>query len=148
MIFSVDTNVLFYTIDRLSAEKRAMATMVMQRMRELDCVLTTQVLGEFLAAVRRKNKAAFSDATVLVEGWSRTSAVANTTPADLLNAAILADRYKLQFWDSLILAVARSADVSVMLTEDMQDGATIDGVRLLNPFNPANRAALDALLAP
>ena len=93
MIFSVDTNVLFYTIDCLSAEKRAIATMVMQRMRELDCVLTTQVLGEFLAAVRRKNEAAFSDATVLVEGWSRTSVVANTTPADLLTGLFNANYF-------------------------------------------------------
>ena len=46
----------------------------------------------------------------------------------------------------MILEIARSESAGVLLTEDMQDGATYDGVTLLNPFRSANRLALDHLL--
>jgi predicted nucleic acid-binding protein len=36
--------------------------------------------------------------------------------------------------------------VTVLLTEDMQDGRTIEGLRLINPFLAANNAAVEALL--
>lgn len=148
MIVTLDTNVLYYATDSLNRDKQIIARSVLDRIVTLESLLTTQVLGEFLAVIRRKNPADFSDACALVSLWSRVLPIVGTTPDNLLAAAALAQRYRLQFWDSLIIAVARSADVEVMLTEDMQDGAVIDGVRLLNPFNPANRAGLDALLAP
>lgn len=146
MIVTVDTNVLFYAGDRQNPEKRAIASSILKRLIAVDCVLTTQVLGEFLNAVRRKNPAAYADALVLVEGWSRIFPTIGTTPDHLLAAAALADHHMLQFWDSVILTVARSAGAGVMLSEDMQDGATIGGLSLLNPFTPENRHRLDALL--
>ncbi|GGA53786.1 PIN domain-containing protein [Sphingomonas psychrolutea] len=147
-MLTLDTNVLFYAFDSSEPAKRRIAADIFLRLQALDVVITTQVLGEFINAVSRKNPAVKADAIALVESWSSLFSVVDTKSAHLLTAARLADRYKLQFWDSLIIAVARSSDVEVMLTEDMQDGATIDGMTLLNPFNPANRAALDALLAP
>jgi predicted nucleic acid-binding protein len=35
----------------------------------------------------------------------------------------------------------------VLLTEDMQDGRVIDGLRLLNPFAAVNAKPIDNLLA-
>lgn len=145
---TLDTNVLFYAFDRGEPTKRRIAIDIFLRLPSLDVVLTTQVLGEFINAVSRKNPTARGDAIALVESWSSLFQVIATKSSDLITAARLADRYKLQFWDSVILAVAGSADADVMLTEDMQDGASIDGVTLINPFNPANRSALDVLLAP
>ena len=34
----------------------------------------------------------------------------------------------------------------MLITEDMQDGRTIEGLRLINPFAAANAGAIDALL--
>ena len=147
MILTLDTNVLYYAGDALSPDKRRVARAVLNRAIAVDCILTTQVLGEFLSVVGRRDPAALTDACALAQGWSRLLPIIGTTPEHLLQAAMLSARYKLQFWDSLIITVARSAGAAVMLTEDMQDGATIDGVTLLNPFNPANSAALDALLS-
>ena len=44
------------------------------------------------------------------------------------------------------MEVAHNERVSVMLTEDMQDGMAVAGVTLLNPFVPANASKLAALL--
>ena len=147
MTLTIDTNVLFYAVDRSDLEKYRLASAILTKARVLDCILTTQVLGEFLNAIRRKAPPAYPEARTLVEGLSRVLPIVSTAADHLLTAATLADRYKLQFWDSVILAVARSAGVDTMLTEDMQDGATVDGVMLLNPFLPANRDRIDALLS-
>lgn len=147
MIVTLDTNILYYAFDRQEVTKRKLARDIIARVLVQDCTLTTQVLGEFLPVVRRKNSAAYPDARALVEDWSSLVTMVNTTPDHLLVAADIAERYTLQFWDSVIIAAARSAGVEMMLTEDMQDSAIITGLGLLNPFDPANRERLEALLA-
>jgi len=46
-----------------------------------------------------------------------------------------------------VCAAAASAGAGVLLTEDMQDGRVLNGLRLVNPFNPTNVALMDALSA-
>jgi predicted nucleic acid-binding protein len=52
------------------------------------------------------------------------------------------DRYKLSFWDALIVAAAKQALCGYLLTEDLQAGQDIDGVMVVNPF----RSGFDTLL--
>jgi len=40
----------------------------------------------------------------------------------------------LSFWDALVLRAAKEGGCSILYTEDLQHGRTIDGVRVLNPF--------------
>lgn len=109
-------------------------------------ILTAQVLGEFVNVMRRKYAGNWDDIVVLIGAWTLLFPVATTSEANIRGALIIAERYKLQWWDSVILDVAQSERVSVMLTEDMQDGMSIAGVTLLNPFLPANDSKLAALL--
>jgi predicted nucleic acid-binding protein len=46
------------------------------------------------------------------------------------------DRHGLSWWDSLIVASALAQDCRTLLTEDLQDGLEIEGMRVLNPFAP------------
>jgi predicted nucleic acid-binding protein len=48
----------------------------------------------------------------------------------------IAERYRLAFYDALIVASARNAGCTLLLTEDLQAEAVIDGVRIRNPFSP------------
>ncbi len=59
----------------------------------------------------------------------------------------MASAHRLQLWDCVVCVAALDAGARVLLTEDMQDGRTIDGLRLLNPFAPANDEAIEAVLA-
>ena len=54
----------------------------------------------------------------------------------------MAARYQLQFFDAVIIAVARRAGATMLLSEDMHDGLTIDGLTILNPFREANAPKL------
>jgi predicted nucleic acid-binding protein len=144
--FSIDTNVLFYSIDDRYPAKHKIALRIVDRGRYLDLILATQILGEFLNAVRRKMPDRMDQALGVVRLASTVFPIAPTRPEHLVAAAQLSHRHKLQFWDSVIVEVARTERVAVLLTEDMQDGATIDGVRIIDPFNPANDAIVKELL--
>ena len=47
------------------------------------------------------------------------------------------DRFQLSWWDALIVAAARSAGCSILLTEDLQHGQSLDGLRVVDPFQVA-----------
>lgn len=52
--------------------------------------------------------------------------------------------HRLSYWDALIWAVARENGLSLILTENLQDGQAMDGVLIRNPF--ADDFNLDKLL--
>ena len=47
------------------------------------------------------------------------------------------DRYKLSFWDALIVASAKSISCRYLLTEDLQADQNLDGIVVINPFRTA-----------
>jgi predicted nucleic acid-binding protein len=56
--------------------------------------------------------------------------------ADDVIAAIELHRLTaVSFWDALIVQAARSAGAAVLYSEDLQPGAFIGGVRVVNPFS-------------
>lgn len=146
MRFTVDSNILVYALDRDDPAKRKIAYNIMSRGRSLDMILTAQALGEFVNVMRRKRSENWDDIVELIGTWTLLFPVAATSEANIRGALIIAERYKLQWWDSVILDVAQSERVSVMLTEDMQDGMSVAGVTLLNPFVSGNESKLAALL--
>ena len=43
-------------------------------------------------------------------------------------------RYGFSWYDALIVAAALKADCRLLLTEDLQDGMNVEGLRIENPF--------------
>ena len=146
MRFSIDTNVLLYAFEE-DTDRGETAARTIARALLRDCVLTNQVLGEFNNVVRGRMPDRMRAAREVVSAWSFVFPVVPTSTAQLIVASELSEQHRLQYWDSLILVVAGAAGAECLITEDMNDGATIDGVRLLNPFKPDNAELLEALLA-
>jgi len=49
-------------------------------------------------------------------------------------------KYKLSYWDCIIIASALECGCSIMYSEDMQDGQIIEGkLRITNPFSLKKR---------
>jgi predicted nucleic acid-binding protein len=145
--FSVDSNVLVYGFLVEDEGKHAIASDLMIRAMLLDCVLPAQVLGEFLNVVRRKKPALFGHALAQAERWAETLQILETGAEQVLSGATFAAKYKLQLWDSIIWQTARSAHCVLFLSEDLQDHLSIDGMKVLNPFNSTNEQELKALLS-
>ena len=145
MTFAVDSNLLIYAIDADTPDKQVVAADIMIRGAEQGLVLPAQVLGEFLAVMRRKFPAAVESATMQAKHWSTLHNPVPTAAGHLFEAAHMAQRHRLQFWDSVILAVSRHASARILLSEDMQDGLTINGTTVVNPFIAANRRRVEGL---
>ncbi len=47
--------------------------------------------------------------------------------------------YQFSFWDALIWAAAKRADVKRIYTEDFPSGRVIEGVEFINPFKVRNK---------
>jgi predicted nucleic acid-binding protein len=100
--------------------------------------LSQQVLHEYYVTVTRKLRPGLPAAMARqdVRALTQWSPVA-TDPALIERAWVIEDRYGLAFWDALIVAAAAASGASTLLTEDLQEGAEIDGVLVVNPFRTA-----------
>lgn len=99
-------------------------------------VISVQVLQEFYAQAthtRRPRPLLHEDAVGLIRAWSRFEVVENTQ--GLLHAGLaLREAARLSLWDALIVAAAAGAGCTELMTEDLQSGQVIAGVRIVNPF--------------
>ena len=112
-----------------------------------DGVLPAQVLGEFLRFIQRRFPDSFEDATRQALLYQSVFITPSTTDAVINKASEFARAHRLQFWDCVICAASAEDRAKVLLTEDVQDGRILDGMRLINRFAAANAKAIDELLA-
>ena len=129
-----DSNILIYAEDAADPLKQMKAVeLIVDHGRQRSGVLSVQVLGEYFSAVTRKLKLDPGVARSQVEFYSRFHVV-EPTVADTLAAIDIHRLRGFSYWDSLIFHCARQAGCTVLLTEDLQNGQVIDGVRIVNPF--------------
>ena len=147
MRFAIDSNILVYAFIRDDHRKHKIASDIMVRAMLLDAVVAAQTVGEFLNAIRRKHPKFFEQAIEQAKRWNKTLNIVGTSRSDVLTGAEFASQHKLQLWDSIIWKVARSAHAVLFLTEDLQDRLSLEGMKVLNPFEPANELELRNLLA-
>jgi predicted nucleic acid-binding protein len=58
----------------------------------------------------------------------------DTTSEEIATAFRIEDDARIGFWDALIVAAALKAGANRILSEDLNPGQTISGVRIENPF--------------
>jgi predicted nucleic acid-binding protein len=133
--FGLDTNVLIYLIDAGEPVRQARAREVVERAAATGrCTLSVQSLGEFFVVAVRKGLATPATAQQAVDDLTVTFAIASPTAADARTAVSAAVAGRLGYWDALLLATLDRAGCSVVLSEDMGDGARHGGVTIRNPF--------------
>jgi predicted nucleic acid-binding protein len=143
----LDTSVVVYVWDTAETTKRAMAQAVFDRVvDEGALVLSTQVVGEFFRAVTRgiRTPLVVDFAAAVSSRLVALAPLLSVEPAVVLEALRATVRYGLSYWDAQLWATAKLNGVGVILSEDFQDGAVIEGVRFVNPF--AHHFDIDALL--
>jgi predicted nucleic acid-binding protein len=132
----VDTNVLVYAHDRSESRRQAVAQALLGALwRNRTGILSTQVLQEFYVVVTRKSdppmrRVAAREIVALYGEWP----IVQLDVALILAASQLEERHGLSFRDALIVEAARRSGATVLLTEDLQSGREIGGVRIENPF--------------
>lgn len=132
----VDTNVLIYAYDVEARGKRDIASGILRQLwNERSGAVSPQVLQEFYVNVTRKIAAPLSKPSARAVVDSYFVWCVDTTPAEISEAFRIEDEARIGFWDALILAAARKAGAVRLLTEDLNAGQVIAGVRIENPFS-------------
>lgn len=130
----LDTNILVYGDDRGEPEKRERCLELIEMLRRKHTgVVSIQVLQEYFVTATRKFALDAAVAKSKVEVFARFHVV-EPGVADVLAAIDLHRLMRISYWDALIVRCARQAGCRVLLSEDMQHGQTLDGVRIVNPF--------------
>lgn len=129
-----DTNILVYAEDHNDPikQKKAVA-LILEHKRQRTGVVSLQVLQEFFVTTTKKLKLDVGIARYKVEFHSRFD-VAEPSVSDVLAAIDSHRLHGFSYWDALVLRMAKQSGCTVLLTEDMQQGQVIDGVRIVNPF--------------
>jgi predicted nucleic acid-binding protein len=132
----VDTNILIYAHDLDAGVKRERA---MAKLRELwdsgTGRLSVQVLQEFYVNVTQKltTPVARSTAREVIKTYGIWVHHA-TTVETVTRATELAELARISFWDALIVASAEEVDAEELLSEDLNDGQAIAGIKIVNPL--------------
>lgn len=130
----LDTNVLLYTDsgDVPAKQRRALDLLAEQRHARTG-VVSLQVLQEYFVAATRKLAVEPGVARRKVELFANYHLVVLDVD-DVLAAIDLHRLHGMSFWDALVVRAAKEGGCSVLYSEDLQHGRSIDGVRIVNPF--------------
>jgi predicted nucleic acid-binding protein len=130
----LDTNILVYADDaKVPAKQSKALELIEEHLRLRTGVISIQVLQEYFTAVVRKLNLDVVLAKRKVAIYARLH-VLEPRVGSVLSAIDLHRLHGVSFWDALILQSAKEAGCGVLLTEDMQHGQVVDGVRIVDPF--------------
>ncbi len=99
-----------------------------------DFVLALQSLAEFFHVTVRKRLLPVDDAMDVVQNLRRLCRIAAAVEVALTDAMAAVRDHGLSFWDGLLWATLRRAGCNLLVTEDLQDGRVLGGVRFVTPF--------------
>jgi predicted nucleic acid-binding protein len=80
---SLDSNLLFYTVDADAGERQERAREIVRQAAQGDSFLSLQTLCEFFASTTRKGKLTTAQAAAHVEDWQTVFPVVTATPGSL-----------------------------------------------------------------
>jgi predicted nucleic acid-binding protein len=138
MVTFIDSNILLYTIDNSNPAKQTQAIdAITQASAQGTVAISTQVMVEFFNISTTKLKPGLSHqaASDMLERLCEFEVVTSTAQS-VLEATKLMQRYKLQWWDALILEAALRANADTLLSEDGQHGQRFGKLVVHNPFLP------------
>jgi predicted nucleic acid-binding protein len=131
-----DTNVLVYLFDADAPAKKAIARKLFaESVAQGNALLSIQVLQEFFVAVIRKlgTPLSHNQAEQVVRALSVLPMV-EPNAGMVLDAIVASHRYRLSFWDGLIVQAALRGGATVLYSEDLQHGQVFETLTVQNPF--------------
>ena len=136
--YFLDTNVFVYCFDRQDRRKQKRAEdLVEQALSDHLGTISTQVVQEFLNVATKK----FARPMDRNESRAYLDTVLSPLCEAFPTIALYHEALGVQsdtgysFYDSLIIAAALETGCAVLYSEDLQEGQTIRGLKIVNPFS-------------
>jgi predicted nucleic acid-binding protein len=137
MIEFVDTNVLLYACSADATLKHDVSVALLSRLfTDGVGVLSVQVLMEFYANATRKFQMTSQEAEAILDDYAEWR-LHRPDHASVIAAVHLQRRYKLAWYDAMILNSALESDCSILWTEDFSDGQKFGDLVIRNPYKNA-----------
>ncbi|HEY1730504.1 MAG TPA: PIN domain-containing protein [Terriglobales bacterium] len=137
--FFLDTNIFVYSLDGNTPKARRCTQLIREAIAVRSGVVSYQVVQEFFNVAFRR----FHPPMTLEEAEQYLAATFRPLLSVQSSQALFADslhlrhKYRLSWYDSLILAAAIHAQCSILYSEDFQHGQKFDNLRIVNPFQEA-----------
>jgi predicted nucleic acid-binding protein len=126
----LDTNILLYLLSK-DVEKKNIAKKLLKE----NHAISIQVLNEFSNVSLRRFKLSVSETKEIIDKISQSCKVYPYNKETILTALDLKERYRYQFYDSLILATALENGCDIVYSEDMQHNHILENrLTIINPF--------------
>ena len=138
-----DSNFLLYVQDERDRAKQSRAAAWHERLwREATGRTSMQVISEYYVNLKRMAGSRMS----VEEAWAHASTFLAWNPRTIdqelfRHARLVEGRYRISWWDSMIVAAAQIQDCTLLLTEDLQDGMAFGSVTVRSPFTLEVREA-------
>ena len=132
----IDTTILIYAHDVSAGRKHLRASELLRDLWQSgEGCLSVQVLQEFYVNVTRKvaKPLAIETAAQIVADLSVWE-VHSPRAEDVLYAIRLQERYRVSFWDAMILVSAIQLGCGILWSEDLNPGQVYDQVEVQSPF--------------
>ena len=132
--YFLDTNVLLYADDLDAGQKQDVAIeIIKEAVSSGKGVISTQVLQEYFVNATNKLGIEPGEVRRKIELLACLDVV-RIRVEDVLDAIDLHRLNQLSLWDAMIVRCAAGAGCEKVLTEDLQHGQVLAGVRIENPF--------------
>ncbi len=127
----LDTNVLVYAFGSDSSKRTIAENLLLRE----DIVMSSQVVGEFIAVTSRKRILKPEEILLVSRNFLRALPIVGVTGLTVSLALDVMTKYHFAYWDSLILAAALESHCALVYSEDLQNGQRIeDQLVIVNPF--------------
>ncbi len=130
----LDTNVVIYGLDPRDPERQARcAAWLSQAAQTNSLTICPQVCNETRSVAVRKLKISPREAHRAVLGllpWCTAPYGAE----EIREAVRLVERWRLSWWDGLLIASALAAGCDYFITADAQSAPVIEGLRIVDPM--------------
>lgn len=136
----LDTNIVIYAYDLSAGRKHEVArTILIDLWDSRNGLLSTQVVQEFFVSATKKISKPLNIklAKEIVSDLLKWDIIVNDGKS-ILEAIGIHSRYNYSFWDSMIIQAAISGGAKILLSEDLNDGQAISGIKIRNPFTTSS----------
>lgn len=134
----LDTNILVYLFDKSEKKKQALIkNIISEHLPQTRIFISVQVINEFINVTGKKisSPIPLNKQKEIIEFLNDILLITPLNLNTTLSAIEISQRYKLSFWDSLIISSAIENKCNILYSEDMQNRMIIDNkLKIVNPF--------------
>jgi len=135
--FFLDTNIFVYTFDPKAPAKAKKATQLIRRAADTgEGIISYQVVQEFFSVAFRRfpQPLSVAEAEQYLITVLRPLLAVHSSPTIYFEALRIAEKHRISWYDSLIVAAALEGRCDRLYSEDFQHGRKIEDLRIENPF--------------